>query len=184
MRKNSEGGSILTAVHESLNPVFISGGENALEISVIQTDFHGEKCRFINAYGPQEYADKEKIIAFYSRLDQEIKNAQLMNCLICIELYANAKLGFQCIPGDSHSLSSNGILLKSLVDENSLFMCNSDSKCDGLYTRERTAISGAERSIIDYLIICENMQLYFKGMKIDKVNAFAKFGKKRMESPQ
>ena len=52
MRKNSEGGSILTAVHESLNPVFISGGENELEILVIQTDFHGEKCRFINAYGP------------------------------------------------------------------------------------------------------------------------------------
>ena len=33
VRKNQEGGSILTAVHEKFNPIFISGGENDLEIT-------------------------------------------------------------------------------------------------------------------------------------------------------
>ena len=47
VRPNSKGGSILTALHSNLNPVFISGGENEQEMGNLD-------CRFINAYGPQE----------------------------------------------------------------------------------------------------------------------------------
>ena len=45
VRQNSEGGSILTAIHESLNPVYVCGGEDGIEILVIQAEFGGNKCR-------------------------------------------------------------------------------------------------------------------------------------------
>ena len=153
VREDNDGGSILTAVHQSLNPVFISGGEDDLEILVVQAEFGHAKCRFINAYGPQETASRNTVIEFYSRLDQEIKNAKLSNCLLCLELDANAKLGPHFIPGDPHETSSNGEWLKHIILDNNLIICNASDKCDGLFTRERVTVNGHEKSIIDVFLM-------------------------------
>ena len=48
------GGSILTGVHKNLNPVFISGGEDNIEILVVQAKIGNHDCRLINGYGPKE----------------------------------------------------------------------------------------------------------------------------------
>ena len=58
------GGSILTGVHKSLNPVFISGGEDDLEILVVQGKIGHYGCRFINGYGPQEHRKIDDRIQF------------------------------------------------------------------------------------------------------------------------
>ena len=56
VRKNCPlGGSIMTGIHKNLSPVFISGGEDNLEILVVQAKIGCFDCRFINGYGPQEY---------------------------------------------------------------------------------------------------------------------------------
>ena len=65
VRKNAEGGSILTAIHTNLNPVYISGGEDCMEILVVQAKIGIFDCR---------YASAQDKIAFYARLDQEVKN--------------------------------------------------------------------------------------------------------------
>ena len=70
------GGSILTGVHKNLHPVFISGGEDNIEILVIQAKVGVRDCRFINGYGPQEYQLIEERIRFYARLEQEVINAK------------------------------------------------------------------------------------------------------------
>ena len=129
IRKNGEGGSLLTAVHQDLNSVFISGGEDDIEILVVQAELGDKKCRFINAYGPQEGSERGRLIEFYARLDQEILNAKIMGCLLCIELDSNAKLGAEFISGDPHPLSKNGEFLKTIIENNSLIVCNFDVKC-------------------------------------------------------
>ena len=63
-------------MHSNLEPVYISGGEDDMEILVIQGKIGNYNCRFINAYGPQEYAILEDKIAFYARLDQEVKKCK------------------------------------------------------------------------------------------------------------
>ena len=126
IRQNKEGGSLMTAVHENLNPVFISEGENGNEILVVQAEFGSEKCRFINGYGPQENSNRATIIEFYSRMDQEIKNAKMLGCLVCICIDANAKLGGDIIPGDPHPMSQNGDYLLNLIELNNLVICNAD----------------------------------------------------------
>ena len=126
---------------------------------------------------PQEYAEKRKIIEFYSRLDQEIKNAKILDCLICIQMDSNAKLGFEVIKGDIHSQSENGEILDHIITSNDLFLCNADAKCEGLFTRGRETIKGKKGSIIDYFIICEGLLKYFVKMKIDSDNALSKYSK-------
>ena len=105
------GGSILTGVHKSLHPVFISGGEDDLEILVIEGKIGNLSCRFINGYGPQEYQQIEERIRFYAHLEQEVVNAKMFEKLICIEMDANAKLGNELIKSDPNPRSSNGDLL-------------------------------------------------------------------------
>ena len=91
------GGSILTGVHKNLYPVFICGGEDGIEILVVQAHIGNFECRFINGYGPQEYQNIEDRIKFFARLEQEVINAKLFDNLICIEMDANAKLGPELI---------------------------------------------------------------------------------------
>ena len=91
IRSNNNGGSLMTAVFNNLEPVLISE-DNEAEILVVQAKIGNLNCRFINAYGPQEYTKSDEKIRFYSKLDQEIKNAKLFDCLICLELDAIEKI--------------------------------------------------------------------------------------------
>ena len=136
------GGSILTGVHKNLNPVFISGGEENIEILVVQARIGSHDCRFINGYGPQEYEKLEDRISFYTRLEQEVVNGKLFDKLICIQMDANAKLGKECIPGDPHARSGNGDLLFEFCERNNLVICNTTDLCQGTITRQRKTING------------------------------------------
>ena len=55
IRKDGNGGGLLTAANENLNPVLISTGkEEDSEILTIQVKVGRYDVRIINAYGPQE----------------------------------------------------------------------------------------------------------------------------------
>ena len=72
---------------------------------MVQGDISAVDIRFINGYGPQETAKIEDKLAFFSRLDQEMKTAKLFECFVCIEMDANSKVGPQVISGHSHPMS-------------------------------------------------------------------------------
>ena len=91
------------------------------------------------------------------RSDQEMKNANLLNCLICMELDSNAKIGNRKIKDEPNEMSENGKHLIDFVENNNLVICNSTERCDGIITRERVTINGTERSVIDYIIACQGM---------------------------
>ena len=166
------GGSILTGVHKSLHPVYISGGEENMEILVIEAKLGDFSCRFMNGYGPQEYQNIEERIKFYGYLEQEVINAKMFDKLICIEMDANAKLGSGIIKSDSHSRSSNGDLLLQLCVRNNLVICNATDLCEGAITRQRNTVNGIEKSILDYFILCEEMFNYLSSMKVDEARAY------------
>ena len=48
-----------------------------------------------------------------------------------------------------------------------------------MYTRERKTVNNCEKSIIDYVLICQDMYFYFEKMKIDPVNSLRKYSKIR-----
>ena len=172
IRSKNNGGSLLTAVHSNLEPVLISENDES-EILVIQAKIGNYDCRFINAYGPQEYAKSEEKTSFYSKLDQEVKNAKLFECLICIELDANAKIGYEMIKNDPNKMSANGEYFLEFVKNNNLVIGNVTELCEGTITRSRKTVNGLERSVLDYFVMCQELFLLLKSMKIDEEKRFA-----------
>ena len=181
VRSKANGGSLLTAAHSNLHPVLISSEECESEILVIQAKFGKYDCRFINAYGPQEYASLEDKISFYARLDQEVKNAKLFNCLFCLEMDANAKVGSEIIKNDPHKMSGNGELFLDFIARNNLIIGNSTDLCEGSITRKRVTVNGTEESILDYFVFCQELFLLLNSMKVDENQTYVltKYSKKK-----
>ena len=114
----------------------------------------------------------ENRINFYARLEQEVVNAKLFSNMVCIEMDANAKVGSEIIKADPNSRSSNGTLLVELCERNNLIICNATQLCQGVITRQRDTVKGAEKSVIDYLIVCAELFSYLASMTIDEARSF------------
>ena len=172
--RRGAGGSLLTGVHKNLNPVLVSdGSEDEIEILVVQGEVSGKNIRFINGYGPQEYAASDDRIKFFARLEEEIILSKLNGCLTCVEMDANAKLGPAWITGDPHSQSPNGELLHAIIVRNNLSVCNALKNCEGVITRRKVTINGVEESVIDFMLVCEELITYFSEMKIDESRLYS-----------
>ena len=165
---------MLTGVHKNLNPVLVSDGlEDNIEIIVVQGEVNGKQIRFINGYGPQEYAASDDRIKFFARLEEEIVLSKLNGCMTCVEMDANAKLGSDSIKGDPHPQSQNGELLHAIIVRNNLSLCNNSKDCTGIITRRKQTIKGLEESIIDFFLVCEDLNNFFSGMLIDESRLYS-----------
>ena len=133
--------------------------------------------RLINGYGPEETDSKERIAAFYTRLEEEIISCSSNSCEIILQLDANAKLGNKIIPGDPNDMSPNGRLFLDIITRNNLFLVNSSELCKGIITRKRSTINGDEESVIDYLLTSDGIKSFLVEMIIDeeRVNTLTKF---------
>ena len=169
IRKDGNGGGLLTAADENLNPVLISTGrEEDSEILTIQVKAGGYDIRIINGYGPQEAeCDKENVYKFWQEIEDEILKAKDDNCLILIQLDANAKIGREKIKEDPNNESPNGRIFLDIVDRQNLTIANTLELCKGVITRERVTLNKVEKSVIDYIVVCEEMKKYLEEMIID-----------------
>ena len=177
------GGGLLTAVDDNLLPVLISTGKTETsEILVVQICTEKHNIRIINAYGPQEDpSNKEKIYEFWQELEQEIASAKEENCLLVIELDANAKLGKETILDDPHEMSDNGKLLLDILTRQNLTVVNGMDMCEGVITRERVTKDRVERAVIDFVIVCAEMKEFVKSMLVDekRIHVLTKYASKR-----
>ena len=136
--RTSGGGSLLTGVHTSLNPIMVNdGADDNVELLVVEGEIEGNKIRFLNGYGPQETADIEKRIKFFAHLEEEVIKAKLSGALVCIELDANAKLGFDIIENDPHEVSANGELFLGVIERNNLIVGNATQLCNGVIKEQQ-----------------------------------------------
>ena len=76
IRKTRGGGGLLTVVHEDLEPVLVSEGNDDIEILVVEGVIGSEKLRIINGYGPQEDDDIKDILTFWQEFEAEIMKAK------------------------------------------------------------------------------------------------------------
>ena len=68
VRGQSEGGGLMTLVHNSLNPVLIptkNVSKTSLNVLFVEANIKELKTRFINAYGVQETASTEEKLELY-----------------------------------------------------------------------------------------------------------------------
>ena len=168
IRKNCMGGGLLTAIEEDLEPVLISTGEDEEnELITVQINVAGEAIRIINAYGPQEDENDQKILSFWTEIENEIVNSKENNCLTVLQMDANAKVGNGEIKNDPHEASNNGKILIEMIKRQNMTIANAMDLCNGVVTRERLANGKVEQSVIDYIVVCEAMKEYLEEMIID-----------------
>ena len=166
--RKKEHGSML-GVHVSHKPVLISEYSELFELIVVQVEVGSKHIRIMSGYGPQENLDTDKRMPFFSVLEEEIVRAKVSNKSIIIQLDANSKLGKNIIPGDPHDQTPNGAALAEIVNRHALTVVNSiRNKVKGVITRRRITENGIEESVIDFLIVSNDLVEEVKEMVIDE----------------
>lgn len=92
-------------------------------------------------------------------------------CLIMMD--ANSWLGSDMMPNDPHPQNRNGKLFQNFLARNpNLTVLNANKLCQGAITRSRVVNGRLEKSIIDFVVICEKLISFFMKMTIDEVKLF------------
>ena len=99
-------------------------------------------------------------------MEQEVVAAKNENCMVLIQMDANAKVGKCVLRDDPNDLSNNGQLLLDLIDRENLVLVNSSSLCSGAITRHRVTQENIEQSILDYIVVCEKLSQFLEMMII------------------
>ena len=85
----------------------------------------GDKnIRIINGYGPQKDDNIKDVLNFWHEIEAEVVKAKDENCMIIIEMDANAKVGKDVIKKDPHTITNNGKLLLDMVERQNLCILN------------------------------------------------------------
>ena len=122
IRVGGNGGGLLTAVDQNLNPVLISTGRDEdTEILTVQAKVGTNDIRIINGYGPQEDDGKQEVYNFWHEVEQEVIAEKDENCFVVIQMDANAKIG---IKDDPNNVTANGKLLMDDVERHNLTIVN------------------------------------------------------------
>ena len=147
---------------------------NMIEAMTIQISVKEMKIRLVNAYAPQEYDENEKKIKFWRYLDEQVFAAQTDGSGLMVTMDGNAWLGHDFLKGDPHPQNKNGDLFKKFLDRNpEIRLMNLESFCEGLITRSRKVNDKMERSIIDFVLVCDKLYPFISKFVIDEKKQFA-----------
>ena len=168
IRKKQKGGTIIGA-HKGLDPVLIQEYSDDFELLVVEVKIRNKEIRIISGYGPQETWPDVERMPFFVALEQEISKAEMEGKSIIIEMDSNSKLGPDLIPRDPHSQSVNGKTLAGIIERHGLIVTNGlNDKCVGSITRRRETVDSVEESIIDHVIISQDLLDDLESVNIDE----------------
>ena len=168
-REQCGGGGLITAIDENLASIQVSSSEK--EILVVEIALNDYKIRVINGYGPQEAQnknDKQIVHEFWQEMEKQIIMAKNENCKIILQCDANAKIGSSVFAKDTHCQTLNGLLLHEMALRQNLHILNTSELCTGVTTRHRRTKQGNDKSIIDFILVCDVLKLHFEQMLVDE----------------
>ena len=173
-RKEKAGGGLAIGAIEEVKPVWISEGDDEVEILVVEIKIIDMKIRCICAYGPKETDCVDKKEKFWGKLTAEVENANLSECAIIIQMDGNLWGGPEVVKNDPNHINNNGKLFKDFLRRNpQLTVGNNLDICEGSITRSRKAGHKVEKSILDFFIFCEKMKPFVSEMIIDESKSYA-----------
>ena len=169
IRKQKGGGGLAIGALKELNPIWISEGDDMVEILTIQINTKDFSIRCVGGYGPQENDPTDRKNSFWSRLSYEAKEADNLDVGFILQMDGNLWAGCDIIPGDPNPINNNGRLFKEFLSKNpNLTVVNSLSICQGLITRRRVTVKNTEISIIDFFVVCPRVLQFIDKIVIDE----------------
>ena len=173
IRKNKSGGGLAIGAVEDLNPVFISEGDDDVEVLVIQIEVQQFKIRCIGAYGPQEKDHIERKSNFWTRLSKEVEEAYENDLAIIFQMDGNLWAGPEVVKNDPNECNGNGKMFKKFLQEHPyLSVVNSLDVCQGTLTRVRKLKNKTEMAVLDFFVVCEKIKSFIEKMIIDEDKQF------------
>ena len=167
--RNKQKGGTMIGIHNALNPMLIKQYDEDFELLVVEIEVAKEQIRVISGYGPQENWPESDRLPFFQALEEEINKAEMEGKSVIIEMDANSKLGPDVINGDPHPQTPNGKLLLNIIERHNLVVLNSvEDKCTGSITRRRVTKDKVEESIIDFVIVSQEMVEKVDSILIDE----------------
>ena len=167
-KKGKEG--LLFAIKEgtfaAAEKISESNDKNILTTQVTYPDC---TMRFIIAHGPQETEEAETRKEFYESLMVEIERGKASNDNIILLADMNARIERDDTePEAIQDLSANGKLLKELVGKYQLDVLNFHPNTMGKWTRIQKKKKVTEKSVIDYVIVEDNLKNRIEKVVIDE----------------
>ena len=174
VRKSRDGGGGLAlGCLKELNPVWVRDGGSDIEALSVVISVRKMKIRCCVAYGFQETSKIENKKKFWEYLNEEVHYSKSSGSGLVIHFDGNLWAGSKIIPGDPRPQNYNGKLFEQFLRQNPhLTVVNSLSLCEGLITRRRQKNGILEESVLDFLIVCDQVLPYVTKMQIDENKKF------------
>ena len=137
--------------------------------------------RLILAYGPQDNESIDIKEKFYIDFEIEIGRAKLSGDHVLALGDFNAKRGSEFIPNDTPERSANGDILSQIIERKELIAVNGTEKCLGTWTRQNN-LNEQEKSVIDYVLVNEDLYNHIDHMEIDEQKSFCPFGTTKLKN--
>ena len=122
--KGVNGGGLALGVLNSLDPSFISEGDDDAEALTVEIWVGGFPIRLICGYGPQEGDKTLRKDKFWKYLNEEVHKARTDGAAIIVQMDGNLWAGSKIIKGDPKTQNTNGKLFKKLFVTKPRFKCN------------------------------------------------------------
>ena len=172
-RKNKQGGGIAIGMVKELKPVWISEGDDNIEVLTIEAEIDGVKTRCVGAYGPQEYERLENKKAFWNRLSIEVEDALENEAGFILQMDGNLWGGPEIVKNDPNPCNENGKFFKIFLNKYPhLKVVNSMNLCEGVITRKRITKKKTETSVLDFFVVCEQILQFVNRMVVDEVKQY------------
>jgi hypothetical protein len=85
----------------------------------------------------------------------------------------NLWAGPNLVPGDPNPMNSNGKIFNAfLAKYPHLTVVNSMDICEGIITRKRITKNKTEKSVLDFIIVCDKLLPHLKKMSVDEERKF------------
>ena len=137
--------------------------KNIFSVQIIYPDL---TLRVIVCHGPQEEEESEVRISFFESLAVEIERCKASEEIPIVMGDLNAKIDEN--EGRLVQCSTNGKLLLELLSECDLKAANFSKVTQGKWTRIRETKKGTERSILDYILLDDQLLSHTKELIIDE----------------
>ena len=165
--KGEKGGGIALGVLNSLEPSWISEGDDDCETITVEIWVAGFPIRLVCGYGPQDYDKNERKVKFWDYLNKEVDNASKDGAAFVLQMDGNLWAGEGIIKGDPKKQNQNGKLLEIFLLKNPhITVVNTLPQCDGLFTWIRHTKIGTKKSVLDFYLVCDQILPLITSMKI------------------
>ena len=136
------------------------------QIVTVQIVYPNTTVRIILVHGPQEDDKLEERKVFYEELAVEVERCRSAGEIPIVLGDLNAKIEER--KNEVCAYSQNGKLLKELIDESELKVVNFHKKTVGKWTRIQTTKRGTVKSVLDYVLLDEEMFNQVSSLIIDE----------------